>query len=364
MAATTFGWAGTVNESQFATLSVLTQPQDYAKLTLTDWTVTAVSGQRAVSVSPGTAGGEGAWTTTDAAEVATIATTPTNGQWFLLVRNRNWPNKISAFTLRAHATTAVGAAGATPSTFPSTVKTQPGVEDDVPVAWVWANSANTNLTIVPILRPTRVLPRRGTTAQRDAFYGTPGTNVSLQAGLAYQEWFNTDNEWLEIYLPGRDAGTAPDIARPAGWYPIWGALPFVEADNAGATQGIANSTATVLRLSRITARGGFTSVTSGVGHGLVTPFAGKYAAHAFGVWDQAVGGNRELTARYNSSPFAYSQIFGAVAGTPAADAGVAELVCTAGGTWDFRVYQNRTDSSGAGLNFTVTRASLAYLGPI
>lgn len=357
MAATNFGWAGTVNETQFARINQLTQPQDYAKLTLTDWTVTPVANTRAVSVSPGTGGGLGLWTATDSAEGLAIATTPTNGQWFLLVRNRVWGTKLSGLVFRPHTETAVGTAGATPSTFPAAVKTNPGVEDDVPIAWVWANSANTNLTIVPILRPTRILPRRGTAAQRDAFYGVPGSNVSLQAGLAYAEWFNTDSEWQEVYLPARANSGGVDIDRPAGWYPIWGALPFLEADNNGANQNIPDSTETLLALSRITARGGFTS-----GSGLFTvPFAGRYSAHAVGTWaSSSAGGLRQFSALVNGSVFSYSNVRNPPTLSIAADGGFPTLAIPAAGTIGFSAYQN----TGATLAFNTRRHSLAYVGPI
>jgi hypothetical protein len=66
---------------------------------------------------------------------------------------------------------------------------------------------------------------RGTTGDRDQFFGTPST-AAAQAALANQKvkWFNTDLGWDESYYA--PVGTTGLTARglesvvPAGWYPI------------------------------------------------------------------------------------------------------------------------------------------------
>lgn len=74
---------------------------------------------------------------------------------------------------------------------------------------------------------------RGTTAQRDAFFGTPTTDAA-RAALANlrAQWWNTEKSWLEVYYaPAGTAGlTVQGIlaGRPAGWYPISGNLPRVK----------------------------------------------------------------------------------------------------------------------------------------
>jgi len=65
---------------------------------------------------------------------------------------------------------------------------------------------------------------RGTTAQRDAKYGVPGTSAARVA-LANQQvtWFNTDLGWKERYyeVDATSGLTAKGlVGAPAGWYPI------------------------------------------------------------------------------------------------------------------------------------------------
>jgi hypothetical protein len=71
---------------------------------------------------------------------------------------------------------------------------------------------------------------RGTTAQRDAYFGVPGTTAQV-AALANQMpvWYNTDKGWEEIYYaPVGTAGlTALGLISTAFamWYPVSGKLP-------------------------------------------------------------------------------------------------------------------------------------------
>jgi len=68
-------------------------------------------------------------------------------------------------------------------------------------------------------------PQQGTTAQRDAKYGTPAT-AAAQAALANQKvvWFNTDLGWLESYYAptGTSGLTALGLVATigSGWFPM------------------------------------------------------------------------------------------------------------------------------------------------
>lgn len=74
---------------------------------------------------------------------------------------------------------------------------------------------------------------RGTTAQRDAKYGVPGT-AAARVALANQQvqWFNTDLGWMESYY---EIGSASGLLvrglfldAPAGWYPTGDGGPYIE----------------------------------------------------------------------------------------------------------------------------------------
>jgi microcystin-dependent protein len=75
---------------------------------------------------------------------------------------------------------------------------------------------------------------RGTTAQRDAKFGVPGT-AGARVALANQQvtWFNTDLGWKERYyeVTGSAGLTAVGLVAGAtpGWYPI-GVGPYLELD--------------------------------------------------------------------------------------------------------------------------------------
>lgn len=192
----------------------------------------------------------------------------------------------------------------------------------------------------------------GTTAERDAYYGTA-------TPPSFSQWFNTDMAWQEVYFP---AFTQPsDVGRPAGWFPISGAVPSFEANNAGAAQSIPNATTTVLSLSSTALRGGFTTVASGTGTGFVTPLQARYAISITVVFASAANGNREVSVRYNNTTFAAAAVIvGTAATNPTMTAALPTLSLSRNGTIDFRIYHTQ----GSPLSVTVTRASCSYLGPI
>ena len=83
---------------------------------------------------------------------------------------------------------------------------------------------------------------RGTTAQRNTHWGTPGT-AAARVALANKgaRWFNLDLGYEEQYFSGTaDAGMSPLVSTPsAGWYPSGVRMkPFVLVDKT-----IAQSTA-------------------------------------------------------------------------------------------------------------------------
>lgn len=142
MTITTVGWAGTVNEAQFAELMALA-PGDSVR-SLSEWQVTQGVG-RQVSVSAGKAYAKGLLSTSTAAELVTLAT-PTNGQWFAIVRRLNWVGKTCTIVAVPHTTTSTTTPTAPPSTFP-TLNSTPGVSYDHVLAWAWVRSSDTSMVL-------------------------------------------------------------------------------------------------------------------------------------------------------------------------------------------------------------------------
>lgn len=192
---------------------------------------------------------------------------------------------------------------------------------------------------------------RGTSAQRDSFYGT--SNVP-----AGSYWWNTDMQWEERYFVAYTGAGNVDISRAAGWYPVLGRMPTVEADNNATAQSIPSATTTVLAMSRTSLAGGFTSGTSGAGTGFTVPFTGRYSAYVTGAFASGTG-TRELSVRVNGSTFATGSMSIASATNPTLTAALPTLEIIAGAIIDFRVYQ-----TAATINFTVNRAGITYLGPL
>lgn len=218
MAQSSIGFKGTVDEIQWAKLASVVG-HGPCLLRVGDLAVSQVSGNRAVTVGAGSAAGDGVLTAVSSAEQVAVPT-PTNGQWFLLVLNRLWSDSSTRFLIRNSSTTATASSGLVPSSYPATLKSNPGVESDLPVAWLWANSTGTAVTVVPLLRaPSSVQPRVGNTAARDALYGVPN---SLPARVALQgaSWYNTDTARIEEYAAAVDSlYNSNGIYLDSGWFP-------------------------------------------------------------------------------------------------------------------------------------------------
>jgi hypothetical protein len=180
--------------------------------------------------------GDGILTDLTAAEPLDIPTPSNGGQWFLVVLNRKWAARSSTFMVRNGALTSATDAGRLVPSYPGTLITNPGTESDLPVAWVWATTASLALTIVPLLTPSRAAAARaGDAAARAAVLGTVFPTNGNAAALAKfgeiaGEWYNPGGNWTERYYGPRDAvaGSAVDVARPGGWYPVHGQLPSID----------------------------------------------------------------------------------------------------------------------------------------
>lgn len=143
MAQTSVGFAGTVNDAEWAVLSSFLGNQACVS-SQASLAVTPVGGARSVSVAAGVAYGDGVQTTLSASETVAL-TTPTNGQWYLVVLRRVWATKVSSLVAIAHTTTTTTVPTSAPTTYPAGMLAQPGIQSDQPLAWAWCNSANTTV---------------------------------------------------------------------------------------------------------------------------------------------------------------------------------------------------------------------------
>ena len=150
MAQTSIGFDGTVNEQQWAAGFSGYLGNGYVVKDSSSLATTAVPAARKVSVSTGTAYGDGVATTLSTAEEVTM-TTPVAGQWYLICLNRNWSTNTTSLKAVAGATTTTTAPAPTdaPTSYP-TIDIQPGITADQPIAWAWCNSANTTVVVADL----------------------------------------------------------------------------------------------------------------------------------------------------------------------------------------------------------------------
>lgn len=94
----------------------------------------------------------------NSAPILTSLSTPTNGQWFLIVRRIDWAGAGTVTVAAvAHTTTSTTIPTVAPSTFP-TINDNPGVLYDQKLAWAWVRSTDTSMVLFD-LRELPLEPR-------------------------------------------------------------------------------------------------------------------------------------------------------------------------------------------------------------
>lgn len=202
MAWTNIGYDGTINESQWATLSGLLG-NSYVAAANGDCKVTAVSGARSVSVAAGTLYGDGVASTNSAPETVAL-TTPVNGQWYLVCLRRTWASNTSALVAVAGATTSTTIPTSPPSTYP-TINTNVGVLTDQPIAWAWCNSATTDVVVSDL----RQFPVRTQESTGNAI-------INGDFSINQRAFSSTTSAWIysfDRWRVGSDGGTTTHSAQ-------------------------------------------------------------------------------------------------------------------------------------------------------
>ncbi len=144
MAWSSIGYAGTVNDRQWAGMHPRVGQAAYGVAGFADWRVTAAAGTRVVQVAAGTGWGRGIMDTTDAVEVLpSLASVPSGTRWDLIVARRDWDAKTTTFK--------VVAGGSTKAIPPRTVSLFGGV-DEQPLALVRVSAGSSAIAEIVDLR--------------------------------------------------------------------------------------------------------------------------------------------------------------------------------------------------------------------
>lgn len=143
---TDYGGDGTLAELEWAQIAAA---QSYDCVSESGaWAVTQGTG-RQVSTAGGTgyAYAKGVLSKS-AGTILTSLSTPTNGQWFLIVRRITWTGTGTTTTVAAiaHSTTSTTLPTAPPSTYP-TFNASPGADYDHKLAWAWVRSSDTTMVL-------------------------------------------------------------------------------------------------------------------------------------------------------------------------------------------------------------------------
>lgn len=141
MAIVSAGYAGTVNDSQWALMSRFFG-QDFGILNLGELNCTNPAGTKNFNLSAGTLYGRGVMDVSDAVVNVAPTVPVSGGQWFLIVARRVWATKTTSFIALPGPTTTTATPTARPAAYPA-MQRNPGVQDDQPLWWVWVNASNT-----------------------------------------------------------------------------------------------------------------------------------------------------------------------------------------------------------------------------
>ena len=144
MALTNSGFDGTVTEAAWANMSALTDVD--AVESSAAWALTQGTGRQvSTAAHSGYAFAKGVLSK-DTAAILTSLSTPTNGQWFLIVRHIVWSTNTVTVAAVAHSTTTTTVPTAPPSTYPM-IDNDPGVLYDQKLGWAWVRSTDTTVTL-------------------------------------------------------------------------------------------------------------------------------------------------------------------------------------------------------------------------
>lgn len=148
MALTNSGFNGTVTEADFAFMSRIGMAEGVESSGA--WAVTQGTGrQTSTAAQNGRAFSCGVVSKDGSTAITTNLGTPTNGQWYLIVRRINWSTDTVTVVAIAHTTTTTTVPTGPPAGLP-TMSTTPGTEWDQKLAWAWVRSTDTTMFLVDL----------------------------------------------------------------------------------------------------------------------------------------------------------------------------------------------------------------------
>lgn len=221
---TNSGFDGTVNESQYARMWELGGVD--AVEDSTAWQVVQGTG-RQVSVDGNKSAFAKGIISYSAGTLTASLTTPTNGQWFLIVRRIDWSNNSVSLAAIPHSTTTTTTPGAAPTTYPA-YNDDPGALYDHFLAWAWVNSVNTTVTIFDLRKLPLVERESGRLIQSRLPGGSPF--ATAVGSFTTNALASTATQTVSITYPAGRFTAAPGL--------------FIETGDGRATTTIIANTAT------------------------------------------------------------------------------------------------------------------------
>lgn len=250
--------------------------------------VTAIAGSRRISVGAGAALAAGVLCELPTAEVIDLPTVAAGvGRLHLVALRRTW-GETPASTLELlyyGADSNLGPRASWPASYPATFRSEPGVVDDQPLAWVWYNGSNNTVQVSDLRTYTLDAIIR---AERPRFY------EFIRPDLGASEFNGANVSLVSGTIPSAPAGTylikaflsLQSISGASGFALIWatgGAVQFRHDLSALASTYIAEH---LYRHSggNLTIDAGYTTIAGNAG---VTGLT---------------GGNTKITALYLGAP--------------------------------------------------------------
>lgn len=216
MAISSAGYAGTVNDVQWAAMSRYFG-RGYSVRNAAALACTQVGTTKTFSLAAGEFYGSGVTDTSDSAVTVAPTVPASGGQWSLIVARRVWATKLTTLVALAAATTTTSMPTAAPTAYPA-MNTTPGVSDDQPLWWVWVNAGST----VTLMVDVRDIPIKG------------------QEFVTASSVIQRDAKFIGILAAGQrvarlDRGGAVQRYNGASWsYELGGLVPIIPTSVLGA----------------------------------------------------------------------------------------------------------------------------------
>lgn len=235
MALTNKGFDGTVDEASFAWMMRLGALEGVADLNA--WQVVQGTGRQvSVGAHYGHAFACGV-TSIDTAAILKSLATPTNGQWYLIVRRIVWATNTVTVEAIPHSTTSTTLPTAPPSTFPGT-SFVPGVQFDQKLAWAWVRSTDTSMILFDLRKqPAELRVQELEQHKVDDLDGLAAVSTAAEGRIIHVDegganFQAQDGVWVQI-TPSRFATSADRdtaYAKAAAAYRVAGAVSSVASE--------------------------------------------------------------------------------------------------------------------------------------